>query len=351
MSGLGTNQEIYSWPGESIFSSEDLGKLVGHGFLGTGFFAGFPRNLFLSNAAIVGLASEQGTGGHTDRFTYTTSSLTNHWIVNWLGAKGTVGESGEFWVDENSRALVRLRAIAREIPPQLPLKEFAVSITYQTLHLNARSVLLPSSAELIAVEWNGTSHINSIGYSQCHVFEAESKVSDSGETLVKAVENYEGIRDVLPGGLDITIKLENGIRGDTARIGDLITARAVKAVRHAGHVIVPQDAIVKGRIREFRRLPDLPYAQVGIEFNEIEMPGHVSTFFAHPVNLPLGIETALSRGTTPPMHAAGSISSGSIAEKISLTEIPGVATFFIGGLQTVPKGFQMTWRTQRQRHP
>ena len=92
--GVGTNQEIYSWPGERLFSSEDLGNLVGHGFLGTGFFAGFPKNLFSSNSAIVRLASDRQTGGHTDHFTYTIPSLMNHWIVNWLGMTGTVGEAG-----------------------------------------------------------------------------------------------------------------------------------------------------------------------------------------------------------------------------------------------------------------
>src|SRR6476646_9576423 len=39
--GVGRNQEIYSWPGEKVFSSSDLAALIGQGFSETGFFNTF----------------------------------------------------------------------------------------------------------------------------------------------------------------------------------------------------------------------------------------------------------------------------------------------------------------------
>ncbi|HEX4232531.1 MAG TPA: hypothetical protein VHZ07_27975 [Bryobacteraceae bacterium] len=45
--GVGAHQEIYSWPGDSSFSSKDLFSLVGHGMLANGLFESFAANLFI----------------------------------------------------------------------------------------------------------------------------------------------------------------------------------------------------------------------------------------------------------------------------------------------------------------
>ena len=131
-----------------------------------------------------------------------------------------------------------------------------------------------------------------------------------------------------------------------------MTARMMKAVRSSSKLLIPQDAVVKGRIREFRQLADVPYSEVGVEFYEVDTPEHVSTFFADVVSLQqiAGVETSLSRGMRP-TTTAGSMMTSSVTEKIRPIELPGVATFFLGRLQTIPKGFQMTWRTRKQRHP
>ena len=96
--GIGANDEIYSWPGETAFSSGGLEQLVGQGLVGSGFFAVDSKNLFLGNAAIVKPAEEQNAPGKgPTRFSYRIPSLMNHWLVNWLGIRAVVGESGEFW--------------------------------------------------------------------------------------------------------------------------------------------------------------------------------------------------------------------------------------------------------------
>ena len=171
-----------------------------------------------------------------------------------------------------------------------------MTIDYQTLSLRERSVLLPSDVELVAVEWNGREHFNSVGFSSCHVFEADLKLSDSSETLVQALDKYESTREVLPGGLEITIKLDREISGPM-KVGEVVTARTVKAVRSSSKLLVPQDAIVKGRIREFRQVPNISHLEVGVELYEVDTPGHVSTFFADVVGLGqiAGVEATLYR--------------------------------------------------------
>ena len=216
--GVGEGQEIYSWPGEQAFSSSELGRLVGHGFLETGFFHTFASNLFVSDAAVIRLFGEEVLQGRDAiRFTYNIPWLASNWKVDWLGARGVVGESGEFWVDKNSLTLLRFDADADNFPPNVPLKTLTVRIDYETLAIGGKTVLIPSSAEIVAVELKGTVHRDAIAFTQCHIFEAESKIASSPEILTKAVERYEAHREALPGGLDISIALESAIRGDAGR--------------------------------------------------------------------------------------------------------------------------------------
>jgi hypothetical protein len=352
--GVGRNQEIYSWPGEKAFSSGDLAALIGQGFSATGFFNSFARNLFVSNGGIVRLAGEQVLQGRdTIHFSYTIPSLASNWNIDWLGARGVVGESGEFWVDKHSLTLLTLEVTANNFPPNLPLKAMTVVIKYEALSNEGKIVLIPSTAEAVAVELNGTMHRNVIGFSQCHVFKAESRISSSPETLVKAVEGYEAHRDSLPEGLDLYITLDSEFRGDTAKVGDAVTAHLNKAVKISKESTAPRGAIVKGRVREFRKIPDLPNTcQVGLELNEIDWPGHVGIFFGQAVNLQqiAGLSTLISRGTMKTVNAPGGLLTNSATENIWPTDMPGVAKFFLSGSRVIPRGFQMTWRTRATKH-
>lgn len=352
--GVGQGMEIYSWPGERIFSSNDLGNLVGNGFVGTGFFHTFATNLFVENGAIVRPAGEQiFQGRDAIRFTYTYPSLASNWDIDWMGARGVVGESGEFWVDKASLTLLRLDAAANNFPPNVPLKAMNVIMRYETLSLQHKTVLIPSSADIAAIEVNGTVYRDTVAFSQCHVFEAESTVSNSPETLVNAVEQYEAHRETLPAGMEIPITLESEIRGETAKIGDAITARLNKAVKISPELTVPRGAAVRGRVREFRQLHDPPDTwRVGLEFNEIDWPGHVAVFFGEAVKLQqiAGLSTLITRGVIATRNGAAGLLTRSTTEKIRPPEVPGMATFFLGNPHVIPKGFQMTWRTRKVKH-
>jgi hypothetical protein len=352
--GVGRNQEIYSWPGEEVFSSSDLAALIGQGFSETGSFNSFASNLFVSNGGIVRPAGEQVLQGRdTIHFTYSIPSLASNWDIDWLGSRGVVGESGEFWVDKQSLTLVRLEAAAQNFPPNLPLKAMTVVIKYEALTSEGKTVLVPSSAEAVAVELNGTMHRNVIGFSQCHVFKAESRMSSSPETLAKAVEGYETHRDAMPAGLDLSITLDTEIRGDTVKVGDAVIAHLNKAVKISKEGMIPRGAIVNGRVRELREIPDLPNTcQIGVELNEIDWPGHVGIFFGQAVNLQqiTGLSTFISRGTIRTINAPGGLLTNSATENIWPTDMPGVAMFFLSGPRVIPKGFRMTWRTRATKH-
>lgn len=352
--GVGKDAEIYSWPGEKAFSSIDLGDLIGYGFAGTGLFQTFASNTFVARAAIVRYAGEQVFQGRAAiHFTYTFPSLANNWIVDWKGATGIVGESGEFWVDKVTQTLVRLEVAANNFPPTLPLKAMNVAIEYETLAAHHKTVLIPSSAEIVAIEMNGAAYRDLITFSQCHLFEAQSRMQNSPEALVNAIERYEAVRHAIPAGVEIPITFESEIRVGTATIGKSITARLNKALKISPDLIVPSGAVVSGRIREFREIQDsLDTFQVGLEFNEIDWRGNVAIFFGDAIKLEqiAGLSTLISRSTMETSRRPAGLLTTSTTEKIRPRDTPGVTTFFLASPHVIPKGFQMTLRTRKTRH-
>lgn len=351
--GIGRGEEIYSWPGQDTFSSGGLMDLVGQGYLATGIFDTFARNLFIANVGLVQFAGEQAfQNADTLHFTYSVPSLSSKWDVDWLGAQGVVGESGEFWVDKKTLTLLTLDVAATSIPPNLPLKSLTVKIDYQTLAIGQTRALIPSGAENIAVELNGTAYRNAIAFSQCHVFEAESGISDSSQGLAKAVAGYEEHRTALPAGLYLFITLQSEIHAGRVKIGDAITGRLDKPVKISPEIIAPGGAIVKGRVREFRQLQDPPNTfEVGLAFDELAWPTHIASFFAEAVSMEQedGLSTFISRGTSRSMETVAGVLTNSMTQNVWPSEMPGVATFFLTGTESVPKGFQIRLRTLRTR--
>lgn len=352
--GVGSREEIYSWPGAETFSSDGLMGLVGQGFLGTGAFDTFARAVFVSDAALVKLSGAEVLAGKDAwRFSYTIPSLASNWQVNWLGAKGVVGESGTFWVDKKDLRLLRLDAEAVDFPPNLPLNAITATIRYQTISIGDTQVLIPSDAQLTATEWNGNMHRDELAFSQCRLFEAESKLVDSTASLREAIKKYESDRLLLPPGLHLRCKLEANIRMDTAKLGDAIAARLDKPVKISDELTAPRGALVKGRIRELVSLHDAPNTyQVGLEFNELAWPGYSAIFFAEATDIQAlaGIKTSLIRGSMRYSHMGLGELTSSSTEEIRPMKMPGVATFFVINSAVIPKGLQMTWRTQQTRH-
>jgi hypothetical protein len=352
--GVGKDAEIYSWPGEKAFSSLDLGNMIGYGFAGTALFHTFASNIFVNHGAIVRFVGDETFQSKpATRFTYSFPSLANNWNVDWRGATGVVGESGKFWVDKTTLTLVRLEIAADSFPPGLPLKAMNVAIQYETLPAHGKTVLIPSSAEIVAIEMNGASYRDTITFSQCRVFEAESKMRNSPEDLAKAIERYEAVRHAIPAGVEIPITFESEIRGDSATVGQQITARLNAPVKISPDLTVPKDASVIGRIREFREIPDtLDTFQVGLELNEIDWNGHVAIFFGDAVKLQeiAGLSTLMSRGTVEASIRPAQMPITPATEKIRPRDTPGITTFFLSTPHVIPKGFQMTLRTRKTKH-
>lgn len=340
--------ELYSWPGAASFAAGDLSELIGQGFLGSGTFHTFSRNLFASNAPIVSRAADDFVDGRRAiRYTYRMPSLSPTWMINWKGARGLAGEAGEFWVDADSRTLLRIRVNAQDLPPNLPLSNLVVTIDFQeTSNRGRRTVLLPRAAELHAVEWNGTAHRDLATFTQCHVFEAQSGLV-AQTRLTDAMRRYESFREELPGGLSLSVALAENLHLPSLHVGDPVRARLTNPLKISRDTVIPNGAELLGRVRTLQALEDLgDTTEVGIAFDGIQWSGRTGVFTADLVTLGQapGISTLLTRSATSGKGLSV------LTENTRPADMPGVATFFVTGTHTVPAGLRMTWRTHPPHH-
>jgi hypothetical protein len=347
--GVGNGSEMYSWPGDTSFSSLDLPHLVMHGLLSTGMFSGFAHNLFVGDQGIVKLTGKDMMQGHDAfRFTYLIPSLVNRWVINWDGKSGKLQETGEFWVDAQDYHLMRLQVDAQEIPPQMLLTSISLVMDYGIVQSDSDKTLLAMGGTLTAVENSGKVYHNGVAFSHCHVFAAESKMSANDADIAAALTRYKEKEGLLPAGLNLRVALAEPVVAKNARVGDSIGARLELAVRLSPELEIPAGALLKGRIRQFSKVDDPPNTyQVGIAFSELEWGKRSYRFFAELVGMePLpGIQPELSRSE--------GTSAGSVAGTLQITRyettvgyaIPGAAVFFLSDTPSLPKGFRMTWRT------
>jgi hypothetical protein len=347
--GVGGGREVFSWPGQNNFSDSRLAQIVGHGMLATGLFQSIASTVFAGNAAMVRLIAEKPLQPQTAyHFSYKIPSFQSRWEVDWLGARGNVGEEGEFWVDPVHFTLLTLTANAVDVPPNLPLEHLRITIRYRRESIGIRETLLPESAEVLATEWNGSSHRGEVSFSHCRVFGAESTLVLTAADLAKQVSQFQRDREILPSGLTLSLKLETPIDSADAMIGDEIRATLEKSVLLPDNSTIPKGAVAEGYIREFEKMDQgRPYYQIGLEFDRMRWPDHSADFFAEALSLDPLVSFDHTRHTERRQNWGANQVIDYGTEIFHPVQIPGVANFMLEGSHVqVHKGFQMIWKTQ-----
>ena len=153
------------------------------------------------------------------------------------------------------------------------------------VHVGDTDILLPSQSQLAIALRSGRETQNTITFSGCREYQAESEIVFAGAAdPVSAAAPSSGRGHVsLPIGLPVTLSLADPIDTKTAAAGDPVAANVVKPVLRpgSGEVLIPAGAVVRGRIRrvEHYLLPE-PYFRIAASFNRVEVQGMVSLFFA-----------------------------------------------------------------------
>jgi len=351
------HDEFFASPGGRKFSEQNPIRFAGSGVLGNGVFGGYLSDILLNESISNEYRGEEEIGGrHVARYDYRLPLMWSKNTVQTPEGSGTVGLHGSYWVDPQTYDVVLLEVVADDIPPTLPITEMTASIDYARTRLAGDLVvLLPDSAEFRIAKFSGETSHNRMEFTHCRVFSAESTLSfgaDSAEQTPRfGVSSVDDTLRTLPAGLRITVKLRNGISGDSA-VGALIDGAVDGNVTVKHKVVIATGSRVLGRIRRLERYSDpFPYFVVALEFTEAELHGIRYRFYADPVNVEhiAGVEDLLSiphaTETRGLMGSGSSITSKS--DTMWLPDLPGVTTFFFKGRTLdLPQGFRTTWKTR-----
>jgi hypothetical protein len=291
--------------------------------------------------------NEEVLGRQAIRWDYTIPYNLSRWDVQIEGRGGRVSETGSFWADAETLELLRLETVAHDIPSDLPVTGIRETLDYARMRVRGRELLLPQSVETSVTYHKGVESRNRIEFSHCREFGAAAELTFKEP---KAVDQpiLPVTEAQLPAGVEISVHMAQPIDSRTATVGDRITAIIYSPVRYHHAVLIPKGALLQGRIRRLeRQLTPHPYFLVGLEFTDIEFPGHHARFIGEmlgtvPVpGLTLGISSFREEKS-----AAGFIRSRTETEVAF--KIPGVRTFFMeGSAFRIREGMQMTWVTTK----
>jgi hypothetical protein len=70
-----------------------------------------------------------------------------------------------------------MRIEATDVPPEMLLREATTEIDYTRASLDGKSYLIPASAEIVTVFFNGNESRNQIHFSHCRKYGVESTVT------------------------------------------------------------------------------------------------------------------------------------------------------------------------------
>jgi hypothetical protein len=346
------NREIYAWPGAKEFGDRDITEIIGAGIIASGSFAAEIRSVFVNNAStIVWRGEGQQLGLRTLRWDYEIPYNLSGWIVSTGSASGRVAATGSFWVDAESLDLLRIETNAADIPPDLPVAAVKSTLDYARVRIGSTDLLLPQSAEMILTETGGHENRNRIEFSHCREFGANAMLTFEPPSTVTPAPAVPVDEISLPPGLRLPVRLAHAIDSESAAVGDAISARVESRVEQKGATAIPKDAMLRGRIRRFERssTPTDHYV-VGLEFTDVEFPGHHARFFGDMESvdtLPdLQWLLSTSRTKTLDLGIRGGIMTNSETEVYRAIPIPGVSTFFMQAAKfRLPEGMHMIWRT------
>ena len=345
-------KELWAWPGAAKFQDTPLTSMVQHGAIGEGDFALHARTVFVDGNANVKFAGEQDLEGRRAlRWDFTIPVFASGWTIISKGRSVVAGASGSFWADANTLDLLRLEIRTEDLPFGFPLSSAAQTIDYALTRIGSGDVLLPQTALLAMERADGERRSNVTEYSHCRQYSGEAQISfgTAPESSAKVAAPVKPTEVSLSPGLTVRVKLKSPIDSKTAVVGDALEATIADDVNNRGDVLIPKGALLSGRIRRLEKRDDgTQYFIVGIEFDDLEFPGHHARFFGSLKSVSaeaVEIESFMGAGRTTTVQQ-NSINESRVGS-FHLADVPGIATFFVKGASfRLREGTQMVWETR-----
>ena len=266
------HKELYGWPGANRIAESELSNLVG-GTIGNGDFGLLASSIFLSDGSLfTHIGQVEMNGRRAVRYDYRVPLLSSGYHLKVPPNTALVAYHGSFWVDSDSLDLLKLDVTADEIPLRLGLRSAAKILEYERTFIGGASFLLPSRAELLMVDLNGSEHRNRTRFHGCRQYAGQSVLSFAEPPPdTPAVASPQTTNIELPERFMADLALSTPIDSSTSAVGDEVEAKLQRNLKDHGKIIAPKGAVLKGRITRLQR--ESNSYTLAIAFNSLEFEG------------------------------------------------------------------------------
>ncbi len=335
---ISQGHELHSWPGATRFDTRNVDEIIRDGPVSTGSFGGYLAGIFGPEKVEFHFIRELQQDGKTlFEYGYQVPVDISNFQVKIGSGWVTAAYEGEIQINPNPLQLERLTVHATSLPAAAPFCSATTALDYRIQHIGDSDVLLPQQSQLEIQLKSGRFTRNTITFSGCREYQAESEISfaDPASPTAAAAPATGRARVSVPIGISVTLSMAEQIDSATAAAGDPITATVTRPVVRpgSGEVLIPAGAVVRGRIRRVEHyLSPEPYFRIAVAFNRVEVQGAASPFFAR--------------------HEADPV----LAQRLNANTAPrdsgiwfwGVGTFLLPTRKTqvvIPSGFTSKWFT------
>lgn len=275
--GFVAGQEVHGWSGSKL-GEKDLRELAGKGSVGTGSFAMHARNVFLGKGNGFGYAGETALldGRKAIRYDFEVPREVSLYKVRVAPMEAVVAFRGAFWVNPETLDLIKLMIEVDEVPG-IPVASVSEVMEYARTPIGDSDFLLPKASELLIVTHEGAENRNLTQVEACRQYSSDSRINFSGdatEPQPAAPPAADPASTRLPDRALLELSLESEIVPETAAAGDAVRAVLAKALKQGDRVVVPEGAVVEGRLTRLEREPKpIPHYVIAMELNSIEWTG------------------------------------------------------------------------------
>ena len=282
---MGTEQEIYSWPGASRFDLTELDQIVTTGTFSTGAFGADLIDIFDNDGTRYDFRGAENRDGHNVFvYGYAVAQSVSHSHVRDGPAWFTTGYSGTFEVDPESFEIRRVTVQTPELPVETRFCQTELTLDYRRTQIGDGFFPLPRQTQMHAILRDGDESENTTTFTACREFQAESVVSFSPPNAAAeagAVSTHP--HPQIPPGLALELRLDTPIDTETSAVGDQVAATVARDVhaRESKEIVIRAGAVAHGRVirLEHHFLP-FEYLVVGISFTRLERDGEPVPFRA-----------------------------------------------------------------------
>jgi hypothetical protein len=275
---VGPGVEMYSWAGAGRFEDRPLRELIGApsstGSFGPALidlFADAPEFQFEGQKTVNGLAA------YAYSFRVPLDRSHHSFVVS-DGSDKPVAYQGTVFADPGTGAPVQLTILAGELPPEANCCRFTTALDYRHVRIGAAQFLLPFEALQRFVMPDGREVENTVTFSGCRAYAAESTVSfAAGRAREMAATGHVAPPPSWdpPAGLPVSVALTASIDSAVAAAGDPFAGRlAAPVLDRIKRQIAPEGALVRGRVtRVFRRMHTDPRVEINLKIETVEIGG------------------------------------------------------------------------------